>query len=48
MAYDLNVDEFNQGLHYCPYMVNLDKCNIRCNNLGDPYCRISVLNKFLI
>ena len=24
---DLNPDENNQGLHYYPFMVNLDKCN---------------------
>ena len=36
---------FNQGLNYCLYMNNLDRCNVSCNNAGDPSCRISVLNK---
>ena len=30
---DLNAYEYNQGLYYYPYMVNLDRSNGSCNSL---------------
>ena len=32
---DFNPDEYNQGLRYYPFMVNLDRCNGTCNGLDD-------------
>ena len=32
---DLNPDECNQVLCYCPFIVNLDRCNGSCNALDD-------------
>ena len=42
---DLNPDEFNQGLHYCPSVVNLDKYNGSYNSLNDPSGTKCVPNK---
>ena len=39
---DLNDDEYNQGLHYYPFMVNLDRCNGSCNTPDDLSNRICV------
>ena len=39
---DLNPDEYNHGLPYYPFMVNLDRWNGSCNLLDDP----SEKNKF--
>ena len=33
---DLNPDEYNQGFCYYPFIVNLERCNGRCNTLDDP------------
>ena len=32
---NLNPDEFNEGLHYFPFMFNLDRCNRSCNTLDN-------------
>ena len=37
---DLNYNEYNQGLRYYPFMVNLDRCNGSCNTLANPSGRI--------
>ena len=39
---DLNDDEYNQGLRYYPFMVNLDRCNGSCNTPDDLSNRICV------
>ena len=33
---DLNSDKYTQGLHYYPFVVNLDRSNGSCNTLDDP------------
>ena len=33
---DLNLDEYNQGLRYYQFMVNLDRCNGNGNTFYDP------------
>ena len=43
---DSNPDEYNQRLHYYPFMVNLDRCNESCNTLDDPPGRICGINTF--
>ena len=35
----------NKELNYCPFMLNLDRCNASCNTLDDPSGRICVPNK---
>ena len=30
---NLNPDKYNQGFHYYPFMINLDRCNGTCNNM---------------
>ena len=30
---DLNLDEYDQRLHYYPFMFNIDRCNGSCNTL---------------
>ena len=42
---DFNPDEYNQGLHYYPFMVNLDRCIGSCNSFDDPSSRKCVANK---
>ena len=32
---NFNSGEYNQGLSYCPFIVNLDRCNGSCNSLDD-------------
>lgn len=39
---DSNPDEYNQGLHCYPFIVNLDRWNGSCNTLDDPPHRICV------
>ena len=41
----LNPAEYNQGFHYYPFIVNLDRCNWSCNTLNDTSGKISVPNK---
>ena len=42
---DSNSDEYNQGLRYYLFIVNLDRCNESCNTLDDPSGKICVPNK---
>ena len=42
---DFNPDEYNQGLRYYPFMVNLDRCNGTCNGLDDLSDKICVQYK---
>ena len=42
---DLNPDEYNQGLRYYPFMVNLEKCSGGYNTLDDRSSQICVPNK---
>ena len=42
---DLNPDEYNHGLRYYAFMVNLDSCHGSCNTLDGPSDRICVPNK---
>ena len=42
---DLNPDEYNQGLHYYPFMVNLDRFNENFNTHDGLASRICVPNK---
>ena len=42
---DLNPNEYNQRLHYCPFTVNSDRSNRICNTLNDLSKKISVPNK---
>ena len=42
---DFNPDEWNQRLHYYPFMVNLDSCNGSCNTLDVTSGRVCVPNK---
>ena len=39
---DLNPDEYNQGLRYCLFTVNLDRCSDIGNTLDDISSRICV------
>ena len=42
---DLNPDEYNQGLCYYSFMVNLYRCNESCSTLDDLSNRTCILNK---
>ena len=42
---NLNPDEYNQGLRYYQFMVNLDRFNGCFNTLNNPFERICVPNK---
>ena len=42
---DLNPDEYNQGLCYYPFMVNLYRYSESCNTLDDLSNRTCILNK---
>ena len=33
-VFDINPGKQNQGLHYDPFMVSLDRCNESCNYPG--------------
>ena len=44
---DLNHDEYNQGLYYYPFMVNLDRSNESCNTFYDLSSKIAVQNKIV-
>ena len=37
---DLTPDEYNQGLSYCPFIVNLERCNGRFSILDGSTCEI--------
>ena len=41
---NLNLDKYNQGLHYCPFTVNLDRCNESCKTFTDPPDKICAPN----
>ena len=41
----LNPDEYNRGLHYYPFMVNLVRFNGSCNTHDDPSGKICVPNR---
>ena len=45
LFFDLRPDEYNPGLCYYPFMVNLARCNGNCNTFDDPFGRICVSNK---
>ena len=34
---NLHPNEYTQGLRYCPFAINLDRCVISCNTLNDTY-----------
>ena len=42
---DLNFNEYNQRLHYYPFVAKLDRSNGSCNTLKDPSNKIRVPNK---
>ena len=42
---DLNHEEYNQGLRYYPFMVNLDRCSGSCNKFDYSSGRICVPNE---
>ena len=42
---DVNPNEYNQGLRYNPFMVNLDRCDIRCYTFDDPSDAMCVPNR---
>ena len=42
---DLNPDEYNRGLHYYPFIVNLDRYSGICNILNDTSSGIYVPNR---
>ena len=42
---DLNLDEYKRILRYCPFMLNLDRCNGSGNTPGDQSSRICVPKK---
>ena len=42
---DLNLDEYKRRLRYCPFMLNLDRCNGSGNTPGDQSSRICVPKK---
>ena len=42
---DLNHDEYNQGLRYYPFMINLERCSGNCNSFDNPSGQICVPNK---
>ena len=42
---DLNPNEYNQGMRYYPFTINVNRCNGSCNTFGDSSDRIYVLNK---
>ena len=41
----ISYDEYNQGLIYYPFMVNLDRCNWSWNTIHDPSGKICAANK---
>ena len=42
---DLNSDNYNQGLHYYPLIINLERCRVSCNSLDDSSGQICALHK---
>ena len=42
---DLSPNEYNLGLCYYPFVVNLARCNGNCNTFDGPFGRICVSNK---
>ena len=42
---DLNSDEYNQGLRYYSFIINLNRCNGSCNTLDKPSSRMCIANK---
>ena len=42
---DLNSDEYNQGLRYYSFIINLNRCNGSCNALDKPSSRMCIANK---
>ena len=42
---DLNLGEYKRRLRYCPFMLNLDRCNGSGNTPGDQSSRICVPKK---
>ena len=42
---DLNPDEYNQGLCYYPFIVNLDRCHCSFSTFSDPSGKTWVVNK---
>ena len=42
---NLHPNECTQGLHYCPFVVNLNRYVGCCNNLNDLSNKVCVLNK---
>ena len=42
---NLHLNEYNQELHYYPFVVKLDKCAGSCNTLNDLSNRVCVPNK---
>ena len=43
--FNLNLNEFDQGLRCYPVMVNLDRCNGFCDTLHYPSSKICIANK---
>lgn len=41
----LNLDEYNQGFRYYPFMADLDRWNGSCNTLDGPSGKICFVNK---
>ena len=41
----LNPSEYNQGLRYYPFLVNLDRYNRSCNTFDDPFGKMCVPTK---
>ena len=42
---NLHPNEYTQGIHYCPFAVNLDRCKGSCNILNNSSNRMCVPNK---
>ena len=42
---NLHANEKTQGLHYYPFVVNLDRCVGSCNTLNDLSNKVCVPNK---
>ena len=42
---NLHPNKYNEGLHYFPFAVNLDRCMESCNSLNDLFNKVCVPNK---
>ena len=42
---NLHPSKYNEGLHYFPFAVNLDRCMESCNSLNDLLNKVYVPNK---